>query len=69
LKDSAHLLQGDEIFDIKAKKSKDYHSLIISEKAQLPSNAKKLKNVFNLSDKYFKLAFILPHLTAQEPYV
>ena len=36
--------------------------------ALLPSNAKKLKHDFNLSNKDLKLA-CLPHLTAQEPYV
>ena len=62
-------MQGDETFDLTAKKSRDYYSLIISEKAQLPINAKKLKHDFNLSDKDLKLTFILSYLTAQEPYV
>ena len=62
-------MQGDNIFDVTAKKSKDYYSLIISAKAQLPSNAKKLKQDFNLSDYDMKPAFTLPHVTTQEPYV
>ena len=46
-----------------------YYSLIISNKAQLPSNAKNLKHDFGLSDEDLKIAYNLPHLTAQEPYV
>ena len=45
------------------------YSLIISNKAQLPNNAKNLKHDFGLSDKNLKIAYNLPHLTAQEPYV
>ena len=51
------------------KKTKDYYSLIISNKAQLPSNAKNLKHDFGLSDEDLKIAYNLPHPTAQEPYV
>ena len=36
------------IFDITKKKSKDYFSLIISKKPQLPNNAQKLTQHFNL---------------------
>jgi len=38
------------IFDITKKKSRDYSSLIISKKAQLLNNAKKLKENFNLTE-------------------
>ena len=65
-------MQGDKSFYVTAKKSKDYYSLIIyiSANAQLPSNAKKLKRDFHLiTDNDLKLAFTLPHVTTQEPYV
>ena len=61
--------KGEWDFDIAEKKTKDYYSLIISNKAQLPSNAKNLKHDFGLSDEDLKIAYNLPHLTAQEPYV
>jgi len=59
----------NEIFDVAEKKTKDYYSLIISNKAQLPNNAKNSKHDFGLSDKDLKIAYNLPHLTAPEPYV
>jgi hypothetical protein len=43
--------------------------LIISKKAQLPNNAKKLKENFNLTEEELKLAFTLPHTIAYESYV
>ena len=57
------------IFDITKKKSKDYYSLIISKKAQLPNNSQKLRQHFNLTEEELKLAFTLPHKIAHEPYV
>ena len=57
------------IFHISKKKSKDFYSLIVSRKAQLPSNAKKLRQNFNLTEEELKLAFALPHKVAYEPYV
>ena len=57
------------IFDISKKKSKDFYSLIVSKKAQLPNNAKKLRRNFNLIEEELKLAFALPHMVAYEPYV
>ena len=57
------------IFDISKKKSKDIYSLIVSRKAQLPNNAKKLRQNFNLAVEELKLAFALPHKVAYEPYV
>ena len=67
--ENTYFKKGNEIFDIAEKKTKDYYSLIISNKAQLPSNAKNLKHDFGLSDEDLKIAYNLPHLTAQEPYV
>lgn len=43
--------------------------MIISKKAQLPNNAKKLNENFNLTEEELKLAFTLPHTIAYEPYV
>ena len=57
------------IFDITKNKSKDYYCLIISNKAQLPNNAYKLKHEFKLSEDDLKLVFTLPHKVALEPYV
>ena len=57
------------IFDITKKRSKDYYSLIISKKAQLPNNVQKLRQHFNLTDEELKVAFTLPHKIANEPYV
>ena len=66
---NTYFTKGNEIFDIAEKKTKDYYSLIISNKAQLPNNAKNLKHDFGLSDEDLKIAYNLPHLTTQEPYV
>ena len=60
---------NSDIFDISKKKSKDFYSLIVSRKAQPPSNAKKLRQNFNLTEEELKLAFALPHKVAYEPYV
>ena len=60
---------NSNIFDISKKKSKDFYSLIVSRKAQPPSNAKKLRQNFNLTEEELKLAFALPHKVAYEPYV
>ena len=57
------------VFDISKKKSKDFYSLIVSRKAQLPNNAKKLRQNFNLTEEELKLAFALPHKVVYEPYV
>ena len=67
LTENTYFTKGNEIFDIAEKKTKDYYSLIISNEAQLPSNAKNLKHDFDLSGK--EIAYNLPHLTAQESYV
>ena len=57
------------IFDISKNKSKDLYSLIVSRKAQLPNNAKKLTQSFNLTEEELKLVFTLPHKIVYEPYV
>ena len=57
------------IFDISEKKSKDFSSLIVSRKAQLPIKAKKLTQNFNFTEEELKLAFALPHKIAYEPHV
>ena len=41
--ENTYFTKGNEIFDIAEKKTKDYYSLIISNKAQLPCNAKNSK--------------------------
>ena len=62
---------NNAIFDISKKKSKDFLLTIkiVSRKAQLPNNAKKLRQNFNLTEEELKLAFALPHKIAYEPYV
>ena len=50
-------------------KLKDYYSIIISKKAQLPNKAKKLRQIFNLIEKKLKFTFTLPYSMAFEPYV
>ena len=57
------------IFDISKKESKDFYSLIVSGKGQLPNNAMKLRQNFNLTEEELKLAFALPQKVAYEPYV
>ena len=52
--ENTYFTKGNEIFDIAEKKTKDNYSLIISNKAQLPSNAKNLKHDFGLSDEDLK---------------
>ena len=67
--ENTYFTKGNEIFDTAEKKTKDYYSLIVSNKAQLPSNAKNLKHDFGLSEEDLRIAYNLPHLKAQEPYV
>ena len=66
---SPSLLIGNKIFDIKDKKSKDYYSLLVSQKAQLPNIIHKLKSDFNSTTQQLKEIFSLPHLVALESYV
>ena len=65
---NTYFKKGDEIFDKAEKKTNDCQALIISEKALLSSNVKKLKHDYSLSDKDLKIAFNLSHFTAQVPY-
>ena len=57
------------LFVIFPKKIERLLSIIISKKAQLPNNAKKLRQIFNLTEKKLKFTFTLPHRLAFEPYV
>ena len=50
----------NQVFDAKEKKSKQYYSLLIGKKAQLPGAASKLQKEFNFS---------LDQLTKTEPYM
>ena len=43
--------------------------MIVSNKAQLPNHAHKLKRDFKLSEDDLKLVYSLPHTVALEPYV
>ena len=43
------------------KESKQYYSLLIGKKAQLPSAASKVQKEFNFSLDQLKQLFILPH--------
>ena len=65
----SQLLIGNKIFDTKDKKSKDYYSLLVSKKAQLPNIVHKLKIDFNFTTQQLKEIFSLPHLVALETYV
>ena len=56
-KGNASFIYKNDIFDITKVKSKDYYSLMISKKAQLPNNVQKLKRHFNLTEEDLKLAF------------
>ena len=51
------------------KKSKQYYSLLIGKKAQLPSAASRVQKEFNFSLAQLKQLFILPHKVTLEPYV
>ena len=58
-------------FDETEKKSRDYYTLLISNKAQFPNAANNLRSEFHLSTDQLKQVFILslPHSVAFEPYV
>ena len=64
--ENTYFTKGNEIFDMAEKKTNDFYSLIISNKAQLPSNANNLKHDFGLSEKDLKIAYNLPHLKVQD---
>ena len=60
---------GDEDFCVNSKKSKDYNSLLISKKTNLPNSITFLHSDFNLSEKELQQVFLLPHKVALKPYV
>ena len=66
---SPFLTIDNQAFDVMEKKSKQYYSLLIGKKAQLPSAASKLQRKFNFSLDQLKQLFILPHKVTLEPYV
>ena len=66
---SPTLTIDNQVFDVMEKKSKQYHSLLIGKKAQLPSAASKVQKEFNFSLDQLKQLFILPHKVTLEPYV
>ena len=57
----------NQVFDVMEKKSKQYYSLLIGKKAQLPSAASKVQKEFNFSLDQLKQLFILPHKVTLEP--
>ena len=66
---SPFLTIDNQAFDVMEKKSKQYYSLLIGRKAQLPSAASKLQREFNFSLDQLKQLFILPHKVTLEPCV
>ena len=54
---------------MRIKKSKDYFSLLVTEKAQPPNINHKWKSDFNLSDDHLREFILLPHSVALESYV
>ena len=50
------------------KKSKDYYSLLVTEKTQPLNIIHKWKRDFNLSDDHLREFFLLPHSVALESY-
>ena len=63
------MIIDNQVFDVMEKKSKQYYSLLIGKKAQLPSTAGKLQKDFNFSLDQLKQLFTLPHKVTLEPYV
>ena len=55
-------------FNTLTKKSKDYHALLISRRAQLSKNTLVLKNDFNLTEDQLEKVFLLPHIVCFESY-
>ena len=54
-------------FGVMEKKSKQYYSLLIGQKVQLPSAAGKLQKDFNFLLDQLKQLFTLPHKVTLEP--
>ena len=49
------------LFGVTKKKSKEYYTLLVSTKAQLPNHAANLKRDFNFSENQLIQAYSLPH--------
>ena len=60
---------GNNIFDIKQRRSKDYYSLLVSRKAQHPNITLKLQRDFDFTIDQINQIFLLPHSVAFESYV
>ena len=60
---------GDNIFDVKKKKSKDYYSFLVRKIAQYPNIINKLQNDFNFSIDQLRQIFSLLHSAVLESYV
>ena len=56
-------------FDVAKKKSKEYYTLLVSTKAQLPNHAANLKRDFNFSENQLIQVYSLPHTVTFEPYL
>jgi len=68
-KTSPTLTIDNQVFDVMEKTSKQYYSLLIGKKAQLPSAARKVQREFNFSLDQLKKLFLLPQNVTLEPYV
>ena len=55
---SPSFLIHSNIFDVAKKKSKDYYSLLVTEKAQPPNIIDKWKSDFNFSDDHLRVFFL-----------
>ena len=66
---SPFLTIDNQAFHVMEKKSKQYYSLLIGKKAQLPNAASKLQREFNYSLDQLKQLFILPHKVTLEPHM
>ena len=66
---SPTLTIDNQVFDVMEKESKQYYSLLIGKKAQLPSAASKLQKELNISFNQLKQLFILSHKVTIEPYL
>ena len=56
-------------FDVTKKKSKEYYTLLVSTKPQLPSYSANLKRDFNFSENQLVQVYSLPHTVTFEPYI
>ena len=57
------------LFDVTKKKLKEYYTLLVSTKGQLPNHAANLKRDFNFSENQLIQAYSLPHTVTFEPYL